>query len=54
MKNMMRIVFVLKRVSVEESFSWPNQNLTEMVRYVGKLEIWGILVSIFEMDQNWN
>ena len=26
----------------------------EMVRERGKLLGWGIVVSIFEMDQNWN
>ena len=25
-----------------------------MVRKEGKLQVWGIVVSIFEMDQNWN
>ena len=37
---------------VEESFSWLRQNLTEMVREIEKLSLWGILVSIFEINQN--
>ena len=45
MKNMMRIA--LKR-----DFSWPGQNLTEMAREAWKLLGWGIVVSIFEMNQN--
>ena len=34
------------------SFSWPWGNLREIVKEVGKLQGWGIAVSIFEMDQN--
>ena len=47
MNNMMRIV--LKR-----GFSWQGKNVTEMVREVGQLQVWRIVVSIFERDQSWN
>ena len=47
MKNI--ISTVLKR-----GFSWLGQNLTKMVREAGKLKVWGTVVSIFKMDQNWN
>ena len=36
----------------EEDFSWLRQNLTEIVRETGNLKVRGIVVSIFEMDQN--
>ena len=45
MKNMMRIA--LKR-----GLSWPGGHLTEMAREAGKLQGWGVVVSVFEMDQN--
>ena len=45
MKNMMRIA--LKR-----DFSWSGQNLTEMAREAWELLGWGIVVPIFEMNQN--
>ena len=36
----------------EEYFTWLRQNLTEIVREAGNLKVRGIVVSIFEMDQN--
>ena len=44
----------MMRIVLKRGFSWLGQNLAEMVREIGKLEVWGILVSIFEMGQNWN
>ena len=38
--------------ALKRDFSWPGQNLTEMAREPWKLLGWGILVSIFEMNQN--
>ena len=36
----------------EEDFCWLRQNLAEIVREAGNLKVRGIVVSIFEMDQN--
>ena len=38
----------------EEGFSCLTYKLTEMVREAAKLQVRGMVVSIFEMDQNWN
>ena len=47
MKNMMKIV-------LKWTFSSPGEKLTEVAREEWKLQGWGIVVSIFEMDQNWS
>ena len=43
------IVIVLQR-----GFSWLGENLIENVREGRTLQVWRIVVSIFEMDQNQN
>ena len=39
---------------VKEGFQLARINLKKMVREAGKLLVWGNVVSIFEMDQNYN
>ena len=34
--------------------SWLGLNITGEVREAGKLLVWEIVVSIFEMNQNWS
>ena len=45
MKNIIRIMLKIGFICLE-------RNLTEMVRESGKVFVWGIVVSILEMDEN--
>ena len=45
MKNIIRIMLKM-------GFSWLERNLTKMGRESGKVFVWGIVVSILEMDEN--
>ena len=45
MKNMIR-------VALKRDIRWPEGNLTEIAWEAGKLWGWGIILPIFEMDQN--
>ena len=45
MKNMIR-------VALKRGIRWPDENLTEIAWEAGKLWGWGIILPIFEMDQN--
>ena len=47
MKSIMRIV-------LKTGYCWLGKKLIEMVKKAGKLQVWGIVVSIFDMDQNWD
>ena len=46
MKNMIR-------VALKRGIRWPDGNLTEIAWEAWKLWGWGIILPIFEMDQNW-
>ena len=40
------------KIAMKMGSSWPGGNSTEVARETVKLKGWGIIVSIFEMDQN--